>query len=84
MTRDGSTLRRLRLPIPFWVTAFGATEIPVGQAGRTEVHPGRFAEDALIFAVPEDGIGVRLRLPASAWNGAGELKFFIPATMIQR
>src|SRR5262249_3803128 len=61
------------------VAVFGATEIPVGRSARTQVHPGRFAEDVLVFAVPEDGAGaLRLRLPAAAWNGAGEMKFLIP------
>jgi hypothetical protein len=64
---------------------FAAGELPLGQASRMSLHPGRFVEDVVVCAVPPEGAGgVRLRLPASAWNGAGEFAFFIPVAMIQR
>jgi len=75
-TLQGNTLPR---------TAFASAEVPLGQVSRVSLHPGRFLEDVLVFAAPEEKVeGLRLRLPATPWQGTGELKFLVPGAMIQR
>lgn len=53
--------------------------------GKTSVYPGKSAEDLILFEVPIDKVKyLRLELDASAYGGAGKLRFQIPGAMIRR
>jgi hypothetical protein len=70
-----------------WQT-FEPSMVVLGQARRASLHPGQFADDVLVFAVPKTGAelktDLRLELPAAAWGGRGVVRFTIPAAMFAR
>jgi hypothetical protein len=62
---------------------FDADRKVVGRGGRDYLTPGRQVNEVLVFPVPVSRTQyVRLKLPASAFGGAGEFRFQIPRSMI--
>jgi hypothetical protein len=65
---------------------FGFATKVVGQQRQASIHPGQSITDLVVFEAPLANVQyLQLDLPTSAFAGAGkDLKFRIPASMIQR
>src|SRR5438874_4500931 len=68
---------------PYPQKTFAGRKI-VGRADRNFLTPGRLVNEVLIFPVPPAKVEyLRLKLPASAFGGAGEFRFQIPRSMVE-